>query len=188
MRLSLFKIILTAAVIFGLAFASAPYFAFRALRAATAAEDVQATADLVDFPAVRKSLTSQLAPDQVSGGAEPPSIWQDPIGALKRAIEPLAPAEPKVDRYLTLKGLSALTRGYKPGSAPPPAPVSQGVADQLKDAVKGPWPSVAYWGVDRTRIAVKRPEHPDKVTVFTFERRALFTWKLAHVQLPEGER
>ncbi|MDP1963123.1 MAG: DUF2939 domain-containing protein, partial [Reyranella sp.] len=121
MRFDLFKTLLLAAVIFGLAFASAPYFAFRALRAATAAEDVQATADLVDFPAVRKSLTAQLAPTPANQ-AEAPSIWQDPVGALKRAIEPLAPPEPKVDRYLTQPGLSALTRGYRPGMAPPPAP------------------------------------------------------------------
>ena len=52
----------------------------------------------------------------------------------------------------------------------------------------GPWPSVPYWGMNRTRIAVKRPAAEDRVTVFTFERRALFTWKLVHIQLPEGER
>lgn len=187
MRVSLFKIFLTAALVFALAFASAPYFAFRALRAATAAEDVQATADLVDFPAVRKSLTAQLAPAQASA-AEPPSVWQDPIGALKRAIEPLAPPEPKVDRYLTLPGLSALTRGYKPGAAPPAAKVPPPLGESVKAAMTGPWPSMAYWDPNRARIAVKRPDAEDRVTVLTFERRALFTWKLVHVQLPEGER
>lgn len=187
MRFDLFKIAVTAALIFGLAFASAPYFAFRALRAATAAEDVQATADLVDFPAVRKSLTGQLAPAQASA-AEPPSVWQDPIGALKRAIEPLAPPEPKVDRYLTLPGLSALTRGYAPGKAPPAARGDQPLDVSIKAVLKGPWPTVPYWGVNRARIAVKRPGDEDRMTVFTFERRSLFTWKLVHVQLPEGER
>lgn len=188
MRFDLFKIVVTAALIFALAFASAPYFAFRALRAAAAAEDVQATAELVDFPAVRKSLTGQLAPDAATTGAEPPSIWQDPLGALKRAIEPLAPPEPKVDRYLTLPGLSALTRGYRPGSAPPAAKGVQRLDVKVKAALKGPWPTVPYWGMNRARIAVKRPGQEDRVTVFTFERRALFTWKLVHVQLPEGER
>lgn len=187
MRFDLFKIVVTAALVFALAFASAPYFAFRALRAATAAEDVQATAELVDFPAVRKSLTAQLTP-ALAASAEPPSIWQDPIGAFKRAIEPLAPPEPKVDRYLTLPGLSALTRGYRPGAAPPPATGVEPLDVKVKAAMKGPWPTVPYWDPNRTRIAVKRPGQEDKVTVFTFERRALFTWKLVHVQLPEGER
>lgn len=188
MRFDLFKIVITAALIFALAFASAPYFAFRALRAATAAEDVQATADLVDFPAVRKSLTGQLAPETATTSAEPPSIWQDPVGALKRAIQPLAPPEPRVDRYLTLPGLSALTRGYAPGKAPPAARGDQPLDVSLKAAMTGPWPTVPYWGMNRTRIAMKRPGEEGKVTVFTFERRALFTWKLVHVQLPEGER
>jgi len=187
MRFDLFKTVVTAALIFALAFASAPYFAFRALRAAAAAEDVQATAELVDFPAVRKSLTGQLTP-ALATAAEPPSIWQDPLGALKRAIEPLAPPEPKVDRYLTLPGLSALTRGYRPGSAPPAAKGVQPLDVKVKAALKGPWPTVPYWGMNRARIAVKRPGQEDRVTVFTFERRALFTWKLVHVQLPEGER
>ncbi|HRD27890.1 MAG TPA: DUF2939 domain-containing protein [Caulobacter sp.] len=188
MRFDLFKIVATAALIFALAFASAPWFAFRALRAATAAEDVQATAELVDFPAVRKSLTGQLAPAPATTSAEPPSIWQDPLGALKRAIEPLAPPEPKVDRYLTLPGLSALTRGYQPGKAPPPANGVQPLEVKLKAAMTGPWPTVPYWDPNRARIAVRRPGQEDKVTVFTFERRALFTWKLVHVQLPPGER
>lgn len=187
MRFDLFKIFLVCVIGFAVAFASAPLFAFRALRAATAAEDVQATADLVDFPAVRKSLTGQLAPDQVAG-VEPPSIWQDPLGALRKAIEPIAPPEPKVDRYLTLKGLSDLSRGYAPGGAPalPSAPATTG--DKLKAVVKTPLPGVPYWSVDRTRISVKRPDAPEKVTVFTFERRALFTWKLSHIQLPQDER
>lgn len=187
MRFDLFKIFLVVAIGFGLAFGSAPWFAFRALRAATAAEDVQATADLVDFPAVRKSLTAQLTPAEAAR-AEPPSIWQDPIGAFRKAIEPLAPPEPKVDRYLTLTGLSALSRGYAPGAAPPLPRAPATVKDRATSALKDPLPLIDYWGPDRTRIAVKRPGDPAKVTVFTFERRALFTWKLTHIQLPADER
>ena len=63
MRFDLFKIFLVSVLAFAIAFTAAPWFAFRALQAATAAEDIQATADLVDFPAVRKSLSSQLAPE-----------------------------------------------------------------------------------------------------------------------------
>jgi len=188
MRLDLFKIFLVCALGFLLAFASAPYFAFRALRAATAAEDVQATADLVDFPAVRKSLTEQLEPQPTPTSAEPPSIWKDPMGAIRRAIAPIAPPEPKVDRFLTLRGLSALTRGYEPGKAPPVSRAPETLETRLKAVVHGPWPTIPYWGVNRTRIAVKRPDAPDTRTVFTFERRALFSWKLVHIQLPEDER
>jgi hypothetical protein len=37
------------------------------------------------------------------------------------------------------------------------------------------------------RIAVTRPGARDKVTVFTFERRDWFVWKLVKIGLPAGE-
>jgi len=188
MRFDIFKIFLVCVAGFAIAFAAAPWFAFNALRAATAAEDVQATADLVDFPAVRKSLTEQLTPQAAPTSAEPPSIWQDPIGAIRKAIEPIAPPEPKVDRYLTIKGLSALTRGYRVGTAPPVSTEPPTFDQRAGRLLEGPHPTYSYLGVDRARIAMKRPGDPTVRTVFTFERRALFTWKLTHIQLPQDER
>ncbi len=187
MRFDLFKIFLVSVLAFVIAFAAAPWFAFRALQAATAAEDIQATADLVDFPALRKSLSSQLVA-QPPPSAEPPSIWRDPIGAFRKAIEPIAPPPPRVDRYLTLAGLSALTRGYRPGEAPGVSREKITFNGRVEKVLNGPHPTYAYFGVDHARIAMKRPGHPEKVTTFTFERRALFTWKLTHVQLPPDER
>ena len=186
-RFDLFKIVVLAAVLFAAAFVSAPWFAFQALKAAAQAEDVAAMADLVDFPALRKSLTTQLVPERATT-PEAPSIWQDPFGAMRRALEPLAPPAPVVDGYLTAEGLSALTRGYKPGTAPTPPPPPTDAWRQLKRVAMGPHPSVPYWGVDRARLAVERPGESGRQTVFTFERKALFTWKLSHIQLPKDER
>ena len=56
---------------------------------------------------------------------------------IAEKLEPLAPPEPKVDRYLTLPGLSALTRGYRPGHAPPPASIVQPLAVKIKAAMTG---------------------------------------------------
>jgi hypothetical protein len=106
------------------------------------------------------------------------------MGVFKKAVEPIAPPEPKVDRYLTVSGFNALTRGYAPNAAP--AEPSSGQA--IKQAIKGPNPAIAYWDPNRVRIAIKRPEARGKVTVFTFERRALFAWKLVHIRLPADER
>lgn len=187
MNNAIFRLVLLAAVLFGMAFLAAPFAAYRALNAATAAEDVQAVSDLVDFHAVRKSLSQQLDPEE-AGVAEPPTIWQDPLGALRRAWKDVAPSEPRAGAYLTLDGLSALVRGYRPGAAPPPPKPGTGIGAAAAAFAKGPWPGVAYFGLDRVRLAVRRPEEPQIVTVLTFERRALFTWKLVHVQLPENER
>ena len=169
------------------AFASAPFFAFRALKAAARVDDVQAMAELVDFPAVRASLTAQL--DNQPATAEPPSIWQDPLGAMKHALEPLAPPEPKVDRYLTPEGLYALTRGYSPGQAPPPTPPPAKAIDRLAESAKEPMPSLLYWGPNRARFQVHRHDGADdRVTIFTFQRTGLFTWKLVHIGLQKGAR
>lgn len=184
----IWDLIVLAIFVFAAAFVSAPWFAFRALKAAAQYEDVQAIGELVDFPAVRRSLTAQLTPDTPASKPEAPSIWRDPMGAFKKAVEPIAPPEPKVDRYLTVTGVRALTQGYGPGGAPQPATGDDGVGGKLKDTVKGPHPTIAYWDPNRVRIAVKRPGPRGKVTIFTFERRALFTWKLVHIRLPADER
>jgi hypothetical protein len=187
MRLSLFKIVVLLLALAGITFAMAPFFAFRALKAATAAEDVEAVGQLVDYPALRKSLTSQLV-DTAPKTGESPNIWQDPIGALKNALQPLAPAEPKVDAYMTLDGLSAMTRGYQPGHAPPAPKPSKTISGAAHDIVTSPWARPSYWGPNRTRLTVSRPGAPAKKTTLTFERSGLFQWKLVAVQLPADER
>ena len=184
----IWDLIVLAIFVFAAAFATAPWFAFRALKAAAQYEDVQAIGELVDFPAVRRSLTGQLVADAPVAQPEAPSIWRDPLGVFKKAIEPLTPPEPKVDRYLTVAGVSALTRGYAPGKAPPASAQDGSIGGQVKAAIQGPYPSIVYWDPNRVRIAVKRPDGSGRVTIFTFERTALFTWKLAHIRLPGDER
>jgi hypothetical protein len=176
-------VLLLAATLIAGAFGTAPFFAFRALKAATRVEDVGAITQLVDFPALRSSLTAQLDSQPVT--AEPPSVWRDPLGAMRRALEPLAPPEPRVDRYLTPAGLYALTLGYAPDRAPPVKPPPEKTWDRLVEAAAEPIPSLLYWGPNRVRLQVSRREGATgRPTVFTFERRGLFTWKLVHIGLP----
>jgi hypothetical protein len=159
-----------AAALFAVAFLTAPWFAFRALREAAATQDAQALAELVDYPAVRASLKPQVT--EAASPGPPPDLWRDPIAALKRAIEPIRPAPPAVDRHLTPQGLHALTLA-SPGA--PPAP----------DA-RPPFPSLDYWGFRRVRFAVHPKDAPARAVTLTFQRRGLFTWKLAHVDLPDA--
>lgn len=160
-------------------FAAAPFVAFYALRSAAEAEDVQGLSKLVDFDAVRASLAPQL--DANPGvQAPPPSVFKDPLGAIKRAIEPaIQPMRgPKADDYLTPRALARLTHGagrdaWKPASGEP---------------AKAQAPEVSHWGVNRTRLSVENPSKAGEVTVFTFDRRGPFDWKLAHVGLPSDEK
>ena len=171
-KLDLLKIAVVAAVLFALAFVTAPLFAFRALKAAAHGGEVDQFDQRPGVLRLRRRLTTQLVPArQVT--AEPPSILSDPFGALRRAIEPLKPPEPVVDGYLTPAGLAALSRSDRPGAPP---------------AAKAARPRLRYWDVDRARIAVARSDQAATQTVFTWKRTALFTWKLVHIQLPRNER
>jgi hypothetical protein len=95
--------ILVAAAAFCIAFAAAPLLAFRALRSAAEFGDGQALRELVDYPAVRESLRSQIRP--ASAEHRPPAdLLHDPVGALRRALAPVGP-QADVDAYLTPEAL-----------------------------------------------------------------------------------
>jgi hypothetical protein len=163
--------IIVGLAVFALAFLAAPWFAFRALRADARDQDVQGLAQVVDFPAVRASLRPQVR--ELTAKAPPPDLWTDPVGAVRHALEPIDPAPPAIDRYLTPAGLHALSLGQAPPRAGARAPV----------AGRAPFPVLRFWGVRRVRFAVTAP--PRGPTVFTFARRGLFTWRLVHIKLPE---
>jgi hypothetical protein len=155
-------------------FVAAPYVAFFALRSAADAQDVQGLNQLVDFDAVRTSLKTSLTPGQAAQPAAPPSVWRNPIAALQNAIRPVTQPAPSAEPYLTPSAIANLTRGEgRDAIRPRPASAAKAAS---------PWPSVAYWGVNRCRLAVHAQGHGD--TVFTFERRGPFTWKLVQIGLP----
>lgn len=181
---TIFNLILVLLMGAAAAFVAAPWFAFRALKADARDGDAQGLAELVDYNAVRGTLKSQLGPTPTATTAPAPTIWTDPIGAMKRALEPLTPPPPAVERYVSVEGLHALTRGYEPGKAPPEPPMPDNLPDQVMSAVKEPWPSLRYWGPNRSRFVVRAPDAPARETVFTFQRRDWFEWKLVQIRLP----
>ncbi len=164
-------LVLIAALVFGAAFASAPWFAFRALRSAAENQDVQALGQLVDYNAVRGALRSQVRPT-AAAQIPAPDVWTDPIGAMRRALQqPMLQPPPQVDAYLTPAALARMADGRSPTDPRPRA---------------GPLrlPTVIYWDFRRCRIGVDDPNQPSRRTVFTFERRGLFDWTLVQIRLP----
>ncbi|HTK35081.1 MAG TPA: DUF2939 domain-containing protein [Caulobacteraceae bacterium] len=165
-------LILVAAACAG--FAVAPLLAFRALRSAAEYGDVKALSEVVDYDAVRQSLRTQLRPS--SAERKPPAdLLHDPLGALRRAWEPAGP-QADVDLLLTPEALAGLSEGRGPGG-PRAAPA--------KGLFGGPVPAVRYWGFDRVRLGVTDPQRPTRETVFAFQRRKLFDWRLVAVRLPQ---
>ncbi|RZJ03827.1 MAG: DUF2939 domain-containing protein [Brevundimonas sp.] len=160
-----------------ISFFAAPAVGFFAIRSAADANDVAGLSRLIDFTAVRQSLRPQLSGNPAAM-APAPSFMEDPIGAVRRQLEQASPAlAPDVDVYLTPAAIAALTRGegryasQRTGAAP-------------EDERTNPMPSPTYWSINRARMAVT--DEGGSQTIFTFERRGPFEWKLVHIGLPEG--
>jgi len=180
---TVFRLGLVMLCVAALGFVAAPWFAFRALKSYARDGDVQGLAELVDYKSVRASLRSQITGAPARTAEPAPDILHDPIGAIKRALEPLRPAPPAVDVYVSLPALQAMTRGYDMGKAPPEPPKPQGVKAVIEDFTKDP-PRLDYWGPNRVRFAASAPESPTRETVFTFQRRGWFQWQLVQITLP----
>lgn len=169
------NLISLAVVVAVVSFFAAPAVAFFGIRAAAEAGDVAGLQRLIDYDAVRASLRPQLS-GRVEPLTPPPSFIQDPVGAVRRqfdqAVTPRAPDAPDADVFLGPVALSALTRGagrdaLNAGASAP--------SDRLASPI--------YWGVNRARLAVGDKAYGR--TVFTFERRGPYEWKLVHIGLPQ---
>lgn len=161
-------------------FFAAPALAFFAIRSAAQAGDVAGLSQLIDFTATRQSLRPQLSA-RPQAMAPAPTFLENPIGAVRRQFQDaVAPAGPDPDAYLTPAALSALTAGEGRYAAER----SRGTGPVAAAAEGAPLPRPVYWGMNRARLAVTDEGGSD--TVFTFERRGPFEWKLVHIGLPDG--
>ena len=165
-------LLLAAIVLFALAFAVAPLWAFRSLRSAAVYGDAAALSELVDYGATRASLRSQLGPAPAATRPPPPDFLHDPLGALRRQfVEPEAkPAD--VDAYLTPQALARMSLGLAKDGPPP----------TLKG--EGPFPAIRFWDGRRARLGIKDPAAPGRETIFTMQRKGWLAWRLVAVTLP----
>ena len=170
------NLLLLVVVVAVISFFAAPAVAFFAIRSAADANDAAALARLIDYPAVRQSLRPQLAGNPAAQ-APAPSFLEDPIGAVRRQFEPGTVAAADVDAYLTPAALAGLTRGE--------GRFARQRTSLASPARSGdPMPTPVYWGVNRARLGVT--DEGGSRTIFTFERRGPFEWRLAHIGLPDG--
>ncbi len=175
------RLIVILVVLAAISFFAAPGVAFFGVRSAAESNDAAGLERLIDYAAVRQSLRPQLDGNPAAV-APAPSFMEDPIGAVRRQIEQAAaPQAPDVEAYLTPGALAALTRGegrYASQRATGPRPSPDAAT------TGGPLPRPVYWGLNRARMSVA--DDGGSETIFTFERKGPFEWKLVHVGLPEG--
>ena len=171
------NLLLLAVVVAVISFFAAPAVAFFGIRSAADASDVSGLSRLIDFTAVRQSLRPQLSGDPAAM-APAPTFLEDPIGAVRRQFEPGdGAAIADADAYLTPAALAGLTRGEGRYA-------SQRSSRPAGAAADHPMPAPVFWGVNRVRMAVT--DEGGSRTIFTFERKGPFEWKLVHIGLPEG--
>lgn len=169
------NLLLLAVIVAVISFFAAPGVAFFAIRSAADANDAAALARLIDYTAVRQSLRPQLTGNPAALSPAP-SFLEDPIGAVRRQFEQVAPiVGPSADSYLTPAAIGGLTRGD--GRYAIQRTAASATADN-------PFPAPTFWGVNRARLAVTDDGGSD--TIFTFERRGPFEWRLVHIGLPDG--
>ena len=169
------NLILLAVIATVAAFFAAPVVVFFGIRSGAEANDAAGLSRLIDYGAVRQSLRPQMGGNPAAM-APAPSFIEDPIGAVRRQIEDrVQPARPDVDAYLTPAAIAALTRGQGRYAAQPEAAAAAGGASL---------PRPVYWGVNRARMSVA--DEGGSETIFTFERKGPFEWKLVHIGLPDG--
>lgn len=175
------KLILWVVLMAVFVFFAAPAVAFFGIRSAAEANDAAGLTRLIDYAAVRQSLRPQLGGNPAAT-APAPSFMEDPIGAVRRQIEQVSAAPaPDVEVYLTPAALAGLTRGEGRYAS------QRTVGPQASpDATTtgGPMPKPVYWGMNRVRMSVA--DEGGSETIFTFERKGPFEWKLVHVGLPDG--
>lgn len=170
------NLLLLAVVAAVISFFAAPAVAFFGIRSAADANDIAGLSRLIDFAAVRRSLRPQLS-ENPAAMAPSPTFLEDPIGAVRRQFEPTVDATAAdADAYLTPAALAGLTRGdgryASQRSALPVAPTNNLM------------PAPVFWGVNRARLSVT--DEGGSRTIFTFERRGPFEWRLVHIGLPDG--
>ena len=167
------NLLLLAVIVAGISFFVAPVVAFYGIRSAADARDEQGLVRLIDFAEVRRSLRPQMAGNPAVA-APAPSFLENPIESMRRQFEQVRPvaARPNPDIYLSPAALAALSRGE--GRA-----ASRGA---VQAEPREPMPRLAYWGVNRTRLAVR--DEAGVQTIFTFARTGPFEWRLVHIGLP----
>jgi hypothetical protein len=154
------------------AYAISPFWAARQLRVATVTGDTDSLEKLVDFPAVRDSLKSQLTVILNEKMNEDTNLKGNPLAGLGMMLMPTI-INNMVDRFVTPDAISTMATQGK-------------VAKENKPAGSNPKVTYEYGyrGLDRFGMVIKSEEAPTgRILTFVFDRRGLFTWRLVSIQM-----
>lgn len=171
-----------AVALFGTAWAAAPVLAAQALIRAAKAGDERKIEALVDFPALRESLKAELNAELMARMGRDPRVADSGLGGLGMMLAPMI-LSGAVDAVVTPQVVARMVTTAEapdPTRRPPPEPA--GDATDSND-IHQAW---GYRGLNAFAVTLTERDQPDDHLALILERRGLFAWKLAAVDIQTG--
>jgi len=171
-----------ALVLFGIAWAASPVLAAQALIRAARAGDEAKIEKLVDFPSLRESLKAELNAELMARMSRDPRVADSGLGGLGMMLAPMI-LSGAVDAVVTPQVVARMvTTAEAPDPTRRPAPEPGGdKADG--DDIHQAW---GYRSLNEFAVTLTDRDQPDDHLALILERRGLFDWKLAAVDLQTG--
>jgi hypothetical protein len=171
-----------AVAVFVIVWAAAPVLAAQALIRAAKAGDADRIEQLVDFPALRQSLKDELTAELAAHMRRDPRMAESSLGGLGLILAPML-LSGAVDAAVTP---DVVARMVTTAEAPDPTvrdrPEPGDAADEGDD-IHQAW---GYRDLNAFAVTLTDRDHPDQRLALIMERRGLFSWKLAAVDIQSG--
>jgi len=163
--------LLLTGVLMGALYGLSPFWAAHTLQQAAQTGDRDQLEEVIDFPAVRESLKSQVSALMLKSIRNDPKLRDNPSANLGAMLAP-AITDRAIDSMITPEGMNAI--------------INQGRINAQSQAQPTPRPipsaaSFSYRTLDRFRVELRTDPDP---TFLTLERRGFFSWKLIRIDLP----
>lgn len=172
-----------ALAVFAIAWAAAPVLAAQALIRAARAGDADRIEQLVDFPALRQSLKDELTAELAAHMRRDPRLMDSRLGGLGMILAPML-LSGAVDAAVTPEVVAQMvTTAEAPDPTVRDQPEPGDAADE--DDIHQSW---GYRDLNAFAVTLTDRDHPDQRLALIMERRGLFTWKLAAVDLQNEAR
>lgn len=167
-----------AVAIFVIAWAAAPVFAAQALIRAAKAGDADRIEQLVDFPALRESLKDELTSELAAHMRRDPRLAENSLGGLGMILAPML-LSGAIDATVTPEVVAQMvTTAEAPDPTVRDRPEPGDAADG--DDIHQAW---GYRDLNAFAVTLTDRDHPDQRLALILERRGLFSWKLAAVDI-----
>lgn len=166
---------------FLVAYFASPVLAVRGLTEAARTGDEAALRQRVDFPAFRDSLKDELNTELVARMRADPRSDNPVLSGLGMLLAPSL-VSGMVDAFVTPQAIATMVRSARapdPMDRPDRAESPPSAGEDV-DTVSQSW---AYRDLNTFAVTLTNSRHPDQHLALLMERRGLFSWKLAGIDL-----